>query len=114
MQKSSRLRVSLAIGAATMIGAGALLPSTTTSASPEDDLSGYVGPLRAIRADAELLKAPARGRGRTSERAFLGVTPTRSRDGGGGVQIEQLHQGSSAEKAGLQRGDRIVELGFRH
>jgi S1-C subfamily serine protease len=48
----------------------------------------------------------------SADRAYLGVYPGTESDGGG-VKLEQVIDGSPAEKAGLQAGDVITALGDR-
>ncbi|HET6163828.1 MAG TPA: PDZ domain-containing protein, partial [Planctomycetota bacterium] len=48
----------------------------------------------------------------SADRAYLGVYPGTESDGGG-VKLEQVVDGSPAEKAGLQAGDVITALGDR-
>jgi Tol biopolymer transport system component len=54
--------------------------------------------------------APAPQGDRRSYGAYLGTIPDYADDGQGGVLLSGTRKGSPAEKAGFQRGDRLVEL----
>src|SRR6187401_2823678 len=62
---------------------------------------------------AKSADAPAASNSSASaDRAYLGVYPGTESEGGG-VKLEQVVDGSPAEKAGLQAGDVITALGDR-
>lgn len=59
---------------------------------------------------SELEELGRMGSWHSESRAFLGVTPNEEEDGGTGVLIGSVEEGSAAEKMGIQPGDRIVRI----
>jgi hypothetical protein len=56
--------------------------------------------------------APFDGRPRSpSPRTYLGITADDNRDSNGGIRVLRVHPGGPGDKAGLQAGDAILDLG---
>lgn len=75
---------------------------------------GRNGPVAADNTDAKkpadlkpATPAPAPG---SASSAYLGLQPSTTGNGGGGVKIEGVSTGGPAEKAGLKEGDLIVKI----